>query len=417
MVALVAEIEVDPVGADAAGGRDERELFRALVGELLDTRPEVVATVSDVVVAHAAFAGAVPAVPLDEVRAATDAYLTLLRGPEGRSDRTATRGFGRRRLQQGVALPPMLDALRAGSLALWEELVAYGRSSGAVDDSMLVALAADHWALHDEYLRRITEGYRAEELRMQARQQAERSALVDALLSGRPESDLREAAARLDLPPGGFVVVAARARRLAEDPMPGVDRELDTARIPSAWRLRADARIGVVSLDAASTRAGRRHRSDAPVENALEVVRHVLRQTGATVGISPRLDDWSFAESGLRFALIALEAAPDGEVADFGERPMSIMAAAAPEVARRAANRVLEGIAAAPEVEGRLLVETVRTWFDQGGSSSGAAEALFVHASTIRHRLRRFEELTHRSLADPRDAAEVLFALTALDAR
>jgi DNA-binding PucR family transcriptional regulator len=37
----------------------------------------------------------------------------------------------------------------------------------------------------------------------------------------------------------------------------------------------------------------------------------------------------------------------------------------------------------------------------------GAAEVLFCHPNTVRHRLRRIEKLTGRSLTRPRDVAEL----------
>ena len=49
-------------------------------------------------------------------------------------------------------------------------------------------------------------------------------------------------------------------------------------------------------------------------------------------------------------------------------------------------------------------------WFDSGGSVVKTAEMLFVHRNTVRHRLRKLEERTGRSLNDPRWIAEVSLA-------
>jgi DNA-binding PucR family transcriptional regulator len=46
-------------------------------------------------------------------------------------------------------------------------------------------------------------------------------------------------------------------------------------------------------------------------------------------------------------------------------------------------------------------------------SASKAAEYLFCHPNTVRHRLRRLQERTGRSLADPLDTSALCVALQA----
>ena len=48
------------------------------------------------------------------------------------------------------------------------------------------------------------------------------------------------------------------------------------------------------------------------------------------------------------------------------------------------------------------LLETLVTFLDQGLSVEAAARALFVHANTVRYRLRRIHEVTGYSPTDPR---------------
>ena len=50
------------------------------------------------------------------------------------------------------------------------------------------------------------------------------------------------------------------------------------------------------------------------------------------------------------------------------------------------------------------LLETLVTFLDQGLSVEAAARSLFVHANTVRYRLRRIHEVTGYSPTDPRDA-------------
>jgi DNA-binding PucR family transcriptional regulator len=56
------------------------------------------------------------------------------------------------------------------------------------------------------------------------------------------------------------------------------------------------------------------------------------------------------------------------------------------------------------------LLSTLGTWLDHGGSAARAAGALYCHSDTIRHRLRRLEQRTARSLSDPRGIAELALA-------
>jgi DNA-binding PucR family transcriptional regulator len=77
--------------------------------------------------------------------------------------------------------------------------------------------------------------------------------------------------------------------------------------------------------------------------------------------------------------------------------------------ARRAlANDIYQPLQAA----GGGLLETLVTFLDQGLSVEAAARALFVHANTVRYRLRRIHEVTGYSPTDPRDAYALRLAVT-----
>lgn len=58
------------------------------------------------------------------------------------------------------------------------------------------------------------------------------------------------------------------------------------------------------------------------------------------------------------------------------------------------------------------LLETLVVFLDQGLSVEAAARGLFVHANTVRYRLRRVHEITGYSPTDPRDAYALRLALT-----
>lgn len=65
-----------------------------------------------------------------------------------------------------------------------------------------------------------------------------------------------------------------------------------------------------------------------------------------------------------------------------------------------------------PLVEaGDVLVDTVAAFLDAGGALEATARALFVHANTVRYRLRRVAELCGEAPTDPRGALALQVAL------
>ncbi|XSS53825.1 PucR family transcriptional regulator [Propionibacteriaceae bacterium Y1923] len=58
------------------------------------------------------------------------------------------------------------------------------------------------------------------------------------------------------------------------------------------------------------------------------------------------------------------------------------------------------------------LLETCASFLDHGCSVEASARALFVHANTVRYRLKRIQDVTTYSPADPRDAYVLRLAIT-----
>jgi DNA-binding PucR family transcriptional regulator len=54
----------------------------------------------------------------------------------------------------------------------------------------------------------------------------------------------------------------------------------------------------------------------------------------------------------------------------------------------------------------------VETYLNHGSSLEATARTLFVHANTVRYRLRRAAEVTGLTPADPRDSYTLRVALT-----
>lgn len=61
---------------------------------------------------------------------------------------------------------------------------------------------------------------------------------------------------------------------------------------------------------------------------------------------------------------------------------------------------------------GAATLDTLATFLDRGGSIEGTARAMFVHANTVRYRLRRAADVTGLTATDPRDAYTYRVALT-----
>jgi DNA-binding PucR family transcriptional regulator len=94
-------------------------------------------------------------------------------------------------------------------------------------------------------------------------------------------------------------------------------------------------------------------------------------------------------------------------VAVFDGSILAIAAVSAPEVMVKSIGNALDAFDVLPDDEREILFETFRVWQDNDASVRGAAEVLICHPNTVRHRLRRIEKHTGRSLSRPRDVAEL----------
>ncbi len=128
--------------------------------------------------------------------------------------------------------------------------------------------------------------------------------------------------------------------------------------------------------------------------------------------VGPLVDDLVYAGVSARSAVAGFRSAEGWPSAP---RPVSSAdllperALAGDETARHdLVDRVHAPLASA----GGALLETVSAYLEQGGSLEATARVLFVHANTVRYRLRRACEVTHLEATDPRDAYTLRIALT-----
>jgi DNA-binding PucR family transcriptional regulator len=142
------------------------------------------------------------------------------------------------------------------------------------------------------------------------------------------------------------------------------------------------------------------------------VVALLSRTTSARVGVSAAFTDLRDTRQALHLARMMLRGPTDStcSVAVFDGSILATAAVSAPEVMIRTVGIALDGFGDLPDEEREMLFETFRVWQDTDASVGGAAEVLICHPNTVRHRLRRIEKRTGRSLSRPRDVAELCLA-------
>jgi sugar diacid utilization regulator len=247
----------------------------------------------------------------------------------------------------------------------------------------------------------VVAGYRDEQRRRLLAEGSQRLSLVDALLEGRAfdEWSLREVAGSLRLPINGpFVVITAQAPTVGDEPLPEIESKLRSLDIFSVWRLLPDVQVGVVHV-----------KSDQKFGT---VVALLSRMTTARVGVSATFGDLRDTPRALHLARVMLRGPTDStsSVALFDGSILATAAVSAPEAMIQTVRAVLDCFAELPDDEREMLFKTFRVWQDNDASVRGAAELLVCHPNTVRHRLRRIEKRTGRSISRPRDVVELCLA-------
>jgi sugar diacid utilization regulator len=247
----------------------------------------------------------------------------------------------------------------------------------------------------------VVAGHRDEQKRQLMAEGTKRSNLIDSLLEGRAFDDwsLRELACRLRLPiDGPFVVVAARIPSAGDEPLPEIESKLRSLDIFSAWRRLPDLQVGIMHVA-----------SDHKLDR---VVALLSRMAIGRVGVSAAFADLRDTPRALHVARVMLRGPTDStsSVAVFDGSILATAAVSAPEAMIKTVGATLNGFGDLPEEDRKVLFETFRVWQDSGASVSGAAEILICHPNTVRHRLRRIEKHTGRSLSRPKDVAELCLA-------
>jgi hypothetical protein len=314
-------------------------------------------------------------------------------------DPTAATEAGADRASIGVPLSSVMEAYRVGFAQLWETTVTQAGTRLSLNKDGVRELTAKLMKAQNVFTGAMAAGYRQEQTRRFVGDSTRRSVLIDALLHGRlfERSSLWEAADYLRLPTTGpFRVIAADTA--GHDALPDIESKLRGLDAMSAWHVLPDQHVGIVRVTTD------RHLGD--------VLALLSRTATGRVGVSARFDDLRDTAQALHQARICLEgrAEPGSQVLVFDGSILATAAVSAPDVMVKLASPTIECFADLSDREREVLFETFRAWLDHDGSMSGAGEALFCHANTVRYRMHRIEERTGRSLTRPRDVAELCLA-------
>jgi len=325
-------------------------------------------------------------VPVDAlaraIRGNMQRALTALRDlrPPTDAELEQAAAIGRERAEQGLTVDAVLHAYRISISAVWSRFGEVARERGA-DVASVLAFSETLWLWADAVMDIVAAAHREVELEQAREEQQRRDAFVLALLTGTlTASELRRDSATHGLD-ADREYVPFRARANAH-------------RVASA--LAGDGGL-VIALD--RDLAGIAPRAPAAVP-------------GVACGVGPpaRLADVAHAFAVASRALqTAVAFGQEGtfSLADLSIRP-AILADA--PLGDAFAARYLEPLDALGRM-GADLDTTLRAWFDQEMRIEETARVLHLHPNTLRHRLRRFEQVTGASLRDPRHLVELWWAL------
>lgn len=311
---------------------------------------------------------------------------------------------GRTRAEMGVPLAAVMHAYRIGVHRVWQEVHAIAEARPELSRQALLSATQHMWEAQDQFVDAMAGAHRDRTTEQALDDAAERAALAEYLLQGRIPSDqsLWEIATILRIPTTGpYLAVAAATVEVGRAPLPGIADRLRAIDAYSAWRLLPDQQIGIVH---------------APTPAVRTAVIDLLRRVAvARVGVSAPFGDLRDTPQGLTFARREL-VGPGTGVSVFDGSVLGTAAIAAPETTVDLARGVLHGLYDLPDDDREPLFATFRAWVAHDGNVKDAAAALFVHPNTVRHRLRRVEQLTGRSVGSPREVAELCLAFE-VDAR
>ncbi|MBM7788960.1 PucR family transcriptional regulator [Tenggerimyces flavus] len=223
--------------------------------------------------------------------------------------------------------------------------------------------------------------------------------IVDSILRGEADEAIRSRAAALGWSESSQVLVVVGRT-------PGGDTETVVA------RMRRDGRHA--GLDVLTGVQGDRMvvilgGVEDPQKSAGRVASHFGQ--GAVV-FGTIVADLLAASTSARTAIAGLRAAPAWPDAPRPVAAEDLLPERALSGDGHARRQLVRDVYAPLAATGPVLLETLAAFFETGGSVEATARLLFVHANTVRYRLRRITELSGYSPSNPRHAYTLRIALT-----
>jgi hypothetical protein len=376
----------------------------AVAKAVADRADELVDALEEAVTRKSGLAKVAPVLPRDDVfdavcRANIRSILAAM-VDETRFDLAPATTIGVQRARNKTAFSSLLASDRIGFRRLWDIVANEAARHSSINAEALRSLTARLHTAEDLYMHAMVTGYRDERRRQVLGETPGRAALIDSLLHGRTLDDwsLWDIANRLRLPcQGPYLVIAAELPPMGTEALTEIESKLASLDVHSAWRLLPDVQIGIAHV-----------RSDHKFD---DVVALVCRMAANRIGVSARFDDLRDTPHALHCAKVTLRGRGDGasRVAVFDGSVLATAVVSAPEMMVKSVGNALNGFRDLADEDREILVDTFRVW-QNNDSVRVTAQQLVVHPNTVRHRLRRIEKHTGRSLSRPRDVAELCLA-------
>jgi PucR C-terminal helix-turn-helix domain/GGDEF-like domain len=328
--------------------------------------------------------------------------------PPGADERfDAAHATGSRRAQQRMPLEDVIRSFRLGGRFVRTALIEQARAQGGVDTDDLLELVGRVWDAVDAVSSEVEVAYHNAERQLVRADEQRRAALWEGLLQGRAK-DLafaHDVARTIGLPVGSpYVVAVVDAHddgERSEQLVTRVRQALASARIESAWQMRADALVGLMALG--------EHSADA----ALAALRDSLRVPAGVSGVVSGLAEVDVAYWQATLARRTL-AGGDVAVVELEQRLPEALLLSSPELAERLVQRWLGPVMRLPAGERRPLIDTLETWVLSGGSVRRTAELAHCHRNTVLNRLHRITQLTGHEFDGGEFEIELALALRAV---
>jgi len=377
---------------------EARRIIVRMAERSLANLDELVDTFAEEVVKIPSYSADV--VDLDEVRESARQSLSALlrkiaqRG-EGHDAESVSTAIGRRRADQGMPLPDLMNAVRLDFRVIWASFIDQVHPE---EMPAMLTGGMDVWNAVEAHAQHVLVSYQARTAESARALEDEQRRWVDLLLDsdGKRPDVISRVAQFVGIDAQRLFSVIVSPRELGV-----IDGIRDAAAARDMPHLVHDiGQIGVVVVQMPDGDAG---------------VGELYRDAGCIV-VDP-VAGLRGVPHAVRLALACLDVTPTLATPRRAEEMwLTLAASSLGEFAHDLVDDVLGGLEDLSAEEQERLAETVET-FLASGSVSTAAAALFCHRNTVFNRLARFRDVTGQDVTNVRDAARTTLALQARAAR